>query len=72
MDSIWLQLVFFILGILIGGALGAFFMFRWFKNYLQKNPPINERQIKEMFRQMGRTPSEKQIRQIVNSMKQIK
>ncbi|WP_349402123.1 putative membrane protein [Candidatus Phytoplasma solani] len=70
--STWSSLGLFILGLLIGGALGAFFMFRWFKNYLQKNPPINERQIKEMFRQMGRTPSEKQIRQIINSMKQVK
>ncbi|AGL90210.1 Conserved hypothetical protein [Candidatus Phytoplasma australiense] len=66
------QLVIWILGILIGMVLGAFLMFYWFKKYLQKNPPINERQIKEMFRQMGRTPSEKQIRQIINSMKQIR
>ncbi|MBP5836156.1 YneF family protein [Candidatus Phytoplasma meliae] len=66
------SVLYLFLGVVLGGIIGAFLMFRWFKKYLQKNPPINERQIKEMFRQMGRTPSEKQIRQIVNSMKQAK
>ncbi|WP_024563591.1 YneF family protein [Candidatus Phytoplasma tritici] len=71
MNNIWLYIN-PIIGFLLGGALGAFLMFRWFKKHLQKNPPISEKQIKEMFRQMGRTPSEKQIRQIMNSMKQGK
>ncbi len=71
MNNIWLYIN-PIIGFLLGGALGAFLMFRWLKKYLQKNPPISEKQIKEMFRQMGRTPSEKQIRQIINSMKQVK
>ncbi|ABC65542.1 YneF family protein [Candidatus Phytoplasma asteris] len=71
MNNIWLYIN-PIIGFLLGGAFGAFLMFRWFKKHLQKNPPISEKQIKEMFRQMGRTPSEKQIRQIMNSMKQGK
>ncbi|KXT29316.1 hypothetical protein AXA84_0130 [Candidatus Phytoplasma oryzae] len=58
----------FIIGIIIGGFL-VFFLF---KRYLEKNPPINEKQIKEMFKQMGRTPSEKQIKQIMSSMKNKK
>jgi uncharacterized protein YneF (UPF0154 family) len=57
-----------IIGILIGGIL----VFIFFKKYLEKNPPITEKQIKEMFKQMGRTPSEKQIRQIMLSMKNKK
>nr|WP_247643025.1 YneF family protein [Acholeplasma laidlawii] len=31
---------------------------------------MDERSIREMFRQMGRTPSEKQVRQVLASMKQ--
>ena len=62
-----------IIGAFILGAVGAFFLTRWlFKKQLEKNPPINEKMIRVMFAQMGRTPSEKQIREImrnVNSQK---
>ena len=40
--------------------------------YLEKNPPINEKMIRVMMQQMGRTPSEKQVRQIMASMNQNK
>ncbi|MCV2232236.1 YneF family protein [Paracholeplasma manati] len=59
-------------GILAGGIAGFFIARAWFKNYLKKNPPVNERMIREMMRQMGRTPSEKQVRQVLNSMNQVK
>ncbi|MCU0104886.1 YneF family protein [Acholeplasma vituli] len=59
-------------GLLAGGIAGFFIARAWFKNYLKKNPPVNERMIREMMRQMGRTPSEKQVRQILNSMNQVK
>ena len=56
---------------LIGGLLAGFFGARYvFKKQLEKNPPINEKMIRVMFKQMGRTPSEKQVREIMNSMKQ--
>jgi uncharacterized protein YneF (UPF0154 family) len=58
--------------LLVGGAAGFFIARAWFKNYLKKNPPVNERMIREMMRQMGRTPSEKQVRQVLNSMNQVK
>jgi len=62
-----------IIGAFILGAVGAFFLTRYlFKKQLEKNPPINEKMIRVMFAQMGRTPSEKQIREImrnVNSQK---
>ena len=50
----------------------AGFFSRRFKKYLKKNPPVNEKMIREMMRQMGRTPSEKQVRQILASMDQNK
>ena len=64
----WIALV---VAALIVGLIGGFFGARYFfKKQLQKNPPINEKMIRTMFAQMGRTPSEKQVREIMRSMKQ--
>jgi len=57
-------------GTLIAGLVAGFFLARYFlKKQLQKNPPINEKMIRTMFAQMGRTPSEKQVREIMRNMK---
>jgi len=62
-----------LVGVLLVGGIAGFFGARaWFKRYLKKNPPVNEQMIREMMRQMGRTPSEKQVRQILSSMNQYK
>lgn len=59
-----------IIGVLIVGLVVGFFLSRWFfKRELQKNPPINEKMIRAMFQQMGRKPSEAQVRAVMNSMK---
>ena len=42
------------------------------KKQMEKNPPINEKMIRAMFLQMGRKPSEAQIRAVMNSMKNQK
>lgn len=68
----WLVLIIGIVALLAGGVAGFFIARAWFKKYLEKNPPIDERSIREMFRQMGRTPSEKQVRAVMASMKQGK
>ena len=67
--QIWVFVITIVLCIL-GGEIAGFFLARWyFKRELQKNPPINENMIRAMYRQMGRNPSEAQIRQIMNQMK---
>ena len=67
----WFSLI--LLGVLIVGAVAGFFISRKvFSNYLEKNPPVNEKMIRVMMQQMGRTPSEKQVRQIMASMNQAK
>lgn len=54
---------------LIGGAVAGFFISRYFfKRELQKNPPVTEKMIRVMLTQMGRKPSEKQVREIMHSM----
>jgi len=69
----WWGLVLIILGCLIVGAIVGFFVSKKIMTkYLEKNPPINEKMIRVMFQQMGRTPSEKQVRQVMASMNQAK
>lgn len=69
---VWAQILVPILTLLTGAVAGFFIARAWFKRYLEKNPPVNEKMIREMMRQMGRTPSEKQVRQIMSSMNQYK
>ncbi len=55
---------------LIAGFIAGFFTARYvIKKQLEKNPPISEKAIRAMFMQMGRKPSEAQIRSVMNSMK---
>ncbi|MFV8434948.1 YneF family protein [Mycoplasma sp. 3137] len=57
----------------IAAALVTFFVTkRIFEKQLRENPPINEKMIRVMFKQMGRTASESQIRQIMKSMNDAK
>ena len=58
---------------LVVGLVAGFFIARTlFKKQLEKNPPINENMIRAMFMQMGRKPSEAQIKAVMNSMKKSK
>ena len=58
-----------ILGGFIVGAIVGFFVARHFlQKYLKKNPPINEQMIKAMMSGMGRTPSQKQVNQMMKTM----
>ena len=59
-----------VIAALIFGLIGGFFGARAIiKKEIQKNPPINEQMIRAMYLQMGRKPSEADIRKIMNSMK---
>jgi len=66
------SLLWTLLGVLIGGGLGFIFTKRYFDKQLKENPPINEKMIRAMYTQMGRKPSEKQVRQIMKSMGQYR
>jgi len=70
--KIWVFVV-LLVGLLLIGAIAGFFISRkLFTKYMEKNPPINEKMIRAMFISMGRTPSEKQVRQVLASMNQAK
>ena len=69
----WLWFVLIILGAMLVGAVIGFFVSRIvFKKYLEKNPPINENMIRAMMSQMGRKPSEKQVKQVMAAMNAAK
>lgn len=66
-----------LIGIIVGGlvlgAIAGFFGARWFfKRQLEKNPPITEKMVRVMLTQMGRKPSEKQVREIMRQMNNAK
>ncbi|MDE6242112.1 MAG: YneF family protein [Anaeroplasmataceae bacterium] len=70
--EIW-QFILIVLLELIVVAIATFFVVRKiFANQLKKNPPINEKMIRAMMTQMGRTPSEKQVRAVMKSMEDAK
>ena len=67
----WWQILLLAIGMLIVGGVAGFFITRYlFQKQLRENPPVNEKMIRAMFRSMGRTPSEKQIREIMRNMNQ--
>jgi len=68
----WLIIVLIVVALLVGAILGFFISQRYFKKYLKENPPVTEQMIRAMMTQMGRKPSEKQVRQVMQSMNQAK
>ena len=55
--------------VFIAGLVAGFFVAKHFmQKFLKKNPPINEEMIKALMTQMGRTPSQKQVNQMMNQM----
>ena len=70
MSNLAMSIMYLVIGLLIGGALGFFFTRRYFEKQIKENPPITEKQIRAMYAQMVRKPSEAQIRAIMKSMGQ--
>lgn len=66
--QVWLLVVIIVVSLLVGGGLGFYFSQRYTKKYLEENPPMNEKMVRAMLGQMGRKPSEKQVRQVMASM----
>lgn len=66
------DILYVLLGVVIGLIAGFFIAKYYFEKQIKENPPVNEKMIRAMFLQMGRKPSEKQIRQVMNSMNQHK
>ncbi|MBR0420092.1 MAG: YneF family protein [Erysipelotrichaceae bacterium] len=70
MNNFWFSLLYFIGGGIVGALISYFVTRKQFEKQLKENPPINEKMIRSMYAQMGRKPSEAQIRAIMKSMGQ--
>lgn len=70
MDMFWTSVASLVVGLLVGGGLGFYFTRRQFEKQMKENPPVSEKMIRAMFMQMGRKPSESQIRAVMKSMGQ--
>lgn len=57
---------------IIGAVLAFFLTKRMFEKQIKENPPITEKMIRAMFLQMGRKPSEAQIKAVMRSMQNAK
>ena len=64
----WMNILWLVIGLLIGAVIGFFVSRKAMTSYLKKNPPINEDMIKALMLQMGRKPNQKQINQIMKQM----
>ena len=64
----WIDILQIFLGFLGGVVVGFFVSKKLMTKYLQKNPPINEEMIKTLMSGMGRTPTQKQVNQMMKQM----
>lgn len=66
--ELFLDILKYLLVFIAGGVVGFFVARHVMTKYLKKNPPINEEMIKALMGQMGRTPSQKQVNQMMKNM----
>ena len=68
MSTFWSSVLWFVAGAAVAAVITFFVSRNYFQKQIEENPPINEKMIRAMFLQMGRKPSEAQIRQIMKSV----
>ncbi len=64
----WLDILQIALGFIAGGVVGFFVSRKLMMKYMKNNPPINEEMIKTLMSGMGRTPTQKQVNQMMKQM----
>ncbi len=69
MSAFWTSVLWFLAGGVVAAIATFFLTKKHFEKELKEHPPVNEKMIRAMFMQMGRKPSEAQIRQVMKSMK---
>ena len=64
----WIDLLYLVVGIIIGLVSGFLISKKMLQKQLKENPPISEDMIKALMRGMGRNPSQKQVNQLMKQM----
>lgn len=67
----WHDILMIVIGLVAGLVIGFFAAKFFMQKYLKKNPPINEEMIKMMMSGMGRTPTQKQVNQVMKQMQKM-
>ena len=67
-NNILSDLLYLVIGLVVGGVVTFLVTRHLFNKQLKENPPITEKQIRQMFISMGQKPSESRIQQVLRSM----
>ncbi|MFC4411020.1 YneF family protein [Chungangia koreensis] len=70
MDN-WVWILLIVVALIAGVAIGFFAARQYMMKYLKDNPPINEQMLRMMMAQMGMTPSQKKINQMMAQMNKM-
>jgi uncharacterized protein YneF (UPF0154 family) len=70
--NMWHDILMVFIGIIIGAIAGFFLCRHFMMSYFKKNPPINEKMIETLMSGMGRKPSQKQVKQLMQQMNRLK
>ena len=60
-----------LVGLIIGAVAGFLIAKSYMQKYFKKNPPINEKMIETLMSGMGRKPSQKQVKQLMQQMNKM-
>lgn len=64
----WIWIIIIIVLFIAGLGIGFYLAQKFIKAQMRKNPPINEAMIRSLYSQVGRTPTESQVKLIMNKM----
>ncbi|MGL4521947.1 MAG: YneF family protein [Bacilli bacterium] len=64
----WTLAIAILVSLIIGVVIGFFIARKVMEKQLKENPPINEDVIRVMMSQMGQTPSQKKVTQVMKAM----
>ena len=65
------SILYTIVGAIIGGLVTFYFTRKKFEKEIKENPPINEKMIETLMSGMGRKPSQKQVKQLMQQMNKM-
>ncbi len=68
MTTFWSSLLWFIAGAAVAAIATFLLSKKYFEKQIREHPPIDEKMVRAMFLQMGRKPSEAQIRQVMRNL----
>ena len=60
-----------LVGLIVGAVSGFLIAKNYMQKYFKKNPPINEKMIETLMSGMGRKPSQKQVKQLMQQMNKM-